>query len=143
MYNGKVLWSVVKKLLVLVALFGAIIYFSGWGGKIKEWFGHSQVLGERTDLELNEKVFQPAQDAVNQYLRWPHSEDLKPLPKIVIDEESQGSASSSVNLDQSLEDLAQEIKNLPQEQVIKIKEQLIKEVFPDCECSCSIVKDNN
>lgn len=131
------LWSVAKKLIFLVALLGAVIYFFGWEGKVKEWFSRSQVLGERTDLDLEEKIFQPAQSAVDQYIRWPRSEDLEPLPKIIADEDSQeGSSSSLVDFDQSLEDLAQEVKNLPQQQLVKIKEQLIKEIFPDCHCEC-------
>jgi hypothetical protein len=143
LYNGNVFWPVVKKLLILGVLLVATVYLFGWEGKIKEWFSRSQVLGERSDLGLEERFFQPAREAIDQHVRWPRQEDLEPLPKIVVNEDSQEGSPSSASLDQSLEDLAQEIKDLPQQQLIKIKEQLIKEIFPDCECSCSIIKDDN
>mgnify|MGYP001025654593 CR=1 FL=1 len=39
--------------------------------------------------------------------------------------------------------LVETVKELPEKQVVKIKEQIIREIFPDCECTCSIVKNDN
>jgi len=145
LYNGIVLgFGGVKKILIFVILAGVAIYFIG-PDKLLGWLGRSQVLGEEAGPMMEERVLKPVQEAINQYIRWPRQDDLEPLPRLIVKKETQGTISDSnpVDFDQSLKTLTEDIQNLPQQQLIKVKEQLIKEVFPDCECSCSIVKDDN
>ncbi|MGI6278476.1 MAG: hypothetical protein ACOYJ8_01540 [Patescibacteria group bacterium] len=123
------------KLLILVILIGALAYFFD-SNLVKNWFGYSQVLGEEAGPIFEEKLLSPAKDVVNRHFRWPQKEDLEPLPRLVVEEKNQESPPSQAEFDQSLETLTEEIKKLPQQQLIKVKEQLIKEIFPDCHCVC-------
>ena len=47
------------------------------------------------------------------------------------------------NTKEMVDQLVETVKGLPEKQAVKIKEQIIREIFPDCQCSCSNVKDNN
>ena len=47
------------------------------------------------------------------------------------------------NAQEMVDQLIETVKELPEKQVVKIKEQIIQEIFPDCECTCSIVKDDS
>jgi len=126
-----------KKLIFLAILLGVVIYFVG-PDRISSWFDQSSVLGEKIGPVIEDKILAPAKETVSRHVRWPQKEDLEPLPRLVNDEDHQkdNSGSEGLDFDQSLETLTENIKKLPQQQLIKVKEQLIKEVFPDCQCVC-------
>jgi len=42
-----------------------------------------------------------------------------------------------------VDQLVEIVKELPEKQVVKIKEQIILKIFPDCQCSCSTIKKDN
>jgi hypothetical protein len=123
------------KLLVFVILIGALAYFFD-SNLVEKWFHRSQVLGEEAGPIFEEKLLLPAKEVANRHFRWPKKEDLEPLPRLVVEEENQQASSGQADFDQSLETLTEEIKNLPQQQLTKVKEQLIGEIFPDCHCVC-------
>ena len=125
----------IKKLFIGVILLGIIGYLIS-SDQFQNWLSYSQVLGEKIQPVLEEKVIEPGKTIINQNIRWPTQEDLAPLPQIKLAEENSKSNSEPVNFDQALKNLTEEIKKLPQQQLIKVKEQLIKEVFPDCQCVC-------
>ena len=126
-----------KKLIFLAILLGAVIYFLGWD-RINSWFSQSSVLGKRIGPAIEDRVLDPAKETVNHHVRWPKREDLEPLPRLTGNEDYQENNldSANVDFDQSLETLTEDIKKLPQQQLIKVKEQLVKEIFPDCQCVC-------
>lgn len=126
-----------KRLVVLVAL----LIIAGYlfrREQVNRWFSQSRVLGEEVGPAIENMVLTPAKKAVEPYVRWPQKEDLEHLPQLVGDNDEQKDSPnfSSPDFDQSLKNLTEEIKNLPQQQLIKVKEQLIKEIFPDCQCEC-------
>ncbi|MDD3679594.1 MAG: hypothetical protein PHX72_01930 [Candidatus Shapirobacteria bacterium] len=126
----------VKKLFILAILIGAIISVIGFD-RIKNWLSHSQVLGEKITPVINGAMFKPAQEIIGQNIRWPQKKDFQLSSQAVLGEEDQAvSPKDSEDFNRSLESLTEEIKNLPQQQLVKVKEQLIKEIFPDCQCDC-------
>ncbi|KUK83920.1 MAG: hypothetical protein XD98_0215 [Microgenomates bacterium 39_6] len=124
-----------KKLVVLIALL-VIAGYLFRQEQANNWLGQSRVLGEEVGPAIENMVLIPAKKAVEPYVRWPQKEDLEPLPKLIIEEKNQEPPPGQVDFDQSLENLTEEIKKLPQQQLTKVKEQLVKEIFPDCQCVC-------
>lgn len=126
-----------KKLIFWAISLGVVVYFLG-PDRISRFLNRPSVLGEEVGPVIEDKILTPAKETISRHVRWPQKEDLTPLPQLVGNEDQQKdeSGSEDINFDQSLETLTENIKKLPQQQLIKVKEQLIKEVFPDCQCVC-------
>ena len=128
----------IKKLLIGLALLGITGYIIGFN-KFWDWTGYPQVLGEKIGPVFKEKVIKNlGKVIIEQNIRWPTQEDLISLPQVGLAEKNSEPESEPVDFDQALEDLTEEIKKLPQQQLIRVKEQLIREIFPDCQCTCEV-----
>ncbi len=137
-YNELVLGSAVKKIFLGGILLGALIYFIGPDQAVKLPLS-PQVLGENLKPTVEERILTPAQDIIGRYVRWPNQEDLAPLPQLVTEENNPNLGEQqleNLKFNQSLTTLIEEIKKLPQQQLAQVKEQLIKEIFPNCRCLC-------
>lgn len=132
------LGSAVKKLFLGGILLGVLIYFIGPDQAVKLPL-RPQVLGENLKPAVEERILTPAQDIISRYVRWPNQEDLAPLPQLVTEENNLNPGEQqleNLKFNQSLTTLIEEIKKLPQQQLAQVKEQLIKEIFPNCRCLC-------
>lgn len=145
--------------MVKLALFGLLVYGIQNKDKITRWpiWQQGQVLGEET-LPRVQRVWQPVyegglkpvQDTVEKG-REGVADKVK-LPETVglKDKDSSDSEADTEKVDkqrqrteQELDELAKEVKKLPQKQMIKVKEQIVKEVFPNCQCQCQIPEETN
>lgn len=143
-----------------MALFGALVYGIQNKEKIAQWpfwQESNKVLGEQA-LPVAEKAWRPVYEGGLKPVRDSVEKsrqgvaDKVNLPETVglENEDSSGdeSGSDEVNkqrerTEQELEELAQEVKKLPQKQMIKVKEQIIKEIFPNCQCRCQVPEEFN
>ena len=124
--------------LLLVLLGGAIYGVKNYR-RISHDNGYkSRVLGEWTN---------PPDRLVNPVLKKVNGE-VEQLSGTKIEIPEAGSSGDNKELitkyvEKEADQLVKTMKKLPDKQAARIKEQIIQEVFPSCECSCSIIKGNN
>lgn len=133
--------SKARNILFLAVLLVAVVYFVG-PQKVGQWLKNSaSILGRQTDNSWSETIGS-VQETVSQNIRQPQKADFDTLPQIsfIADEgeDNQDTVSSSVSatFDQSIDDLVTNLQSLPEKQLARVKEVLIEEIFPDCQCQC-------
>jgi len=140
-----------------IILLAVLVYVFKNYSQIKEWplfekLSQSQVLGEQT-LSSQEKLvdsFQrlvaPVQEKVAEgrhYVIQKTSltendvrKDDSP-EKVIKNNNNNNKGDGDGDYRPDLDEFLKNIEKLPQKQAIKIKEYLIKEIFPECQCDCT------
>ena len=138
-----------------IILLAVLVYVFKNYSQIKKWplFGklnHSQVLGEQT-LSSQEKLvdsFQrlvaPIQEKVAEGRHYvaqksslTENDARKDDPQEKAIKNDNNEEDGDEDYRQDLDEFLKNIEKLPQKQAIKIKEYLIKELFPECQCDCA------
>ena len=123
------------RIALLVILLVGVIY----GVKnYQQASGDNKVLGEWE--KSSEKLVNPVLKRVDEGIEY-FSGTKVDIPEAG----SSGNSKEAIANDakKMVDQLVETVKELPEKQVVKIKEQIIQEIFPDCQCSCSIIRNDN
>jgi len=124
------------RIALLVILLAGVVY----GVKnYQQASGDNKILGEWE--KSSEKLVNPVLKKVDEGMEYFSGTGME-----VPEAGSSGNSNKEVianDAKEMVDQLVEAVKELPEKQVVKIKEQIIREIFPDCECTCSIVKDDN
>ena len=123
------------RIVLLLALSTGVVY----GVKNYREIGKKdKILGEwaKSSEELVNPVLEKVDEGI-EYLSGPRVE--------VPEAGSSGNSKEVVANDtkEMVDQFIETIKELPEKQMVKVKEQIIQEIFPDCQCSCSIDEGDN
>jgi len=128
-----------------IIFLSVLVYIFKNYSQIKEWplfknLSQSQVLGEQTISSAQEKIADSFRKIGLAPIQEKLTEEYYDTVKDGTAEQNidNGKDSQEKNEDyqQYLNEFLENIEKLPQKQTVKIKEYLIKEIFPECQCRC-------
>ena len=131
------LMMIMKRLLrvaLLVILLAGVVY------GVKNYHQIDQkdrILGEW--LESPEELVNPVFEKANEGIEYFSGAGIK-IPEAGSSGDNKEVIANDTK--EKVNQLVEIIKELPEKQVIKIKEQIIQEIFPGCECTCSAIKND-
>ena len=123
------------RIVLLVILLAGAVY----GAKNYHKIGQEdKILGEWE--KSSEKLVNPILEKVDEKIEYFSGRKVE-----VPEAGSSGNSKEAIANDaqEIVDQLVETVKELPEKQAVKIKEQIIQKIFPDCECTCSIVKDDS